>query len=39
MAGRELQADGNLLLAFALMIAGALGVGLPMALLIIWICA
>lgn len=39
MSRRELHADGNLLSAFALMIAGALGIGLPMALLIIWICA
>ncbi len=29
----------NLLLAFALMIGGALFTGLPMALLIIWLCS
>ncbi len=39
MSRRELDADGNLLSAFALMIVGALGIGLPVALLIIWICA
>jgi hypothetical protein len=38
MSGREVQA-GNLLSAFALTIAGALGVGLPMALVIIWVCS
>jgi hypothetical protein len=36
---REIQADDNLLSAFASMIAGALGVGLPMALVIIWVCS
>jgi hypothetical protein len=39
MSGREIQADDNLLSAFALMIGGALGVGLPMALVIIWVCS
>lgn len=39
MSGREIQADDNLLSAFASMIGGALGVGLPMALLIIWVCS
>jgi hypothetical protein len=39
MSVREMQADANLLSAFALMIAGALGAGLPMALVIIWFCA
>ena len=32
MSGREIQAEANLLSAFALMIVGALGAGLPMAL-------
>lgn len=39
MSGREIQADDNVLSAFASMIGGALGVGLPMALVIIWICS
>ena len=39
MSSREVQADDNLLSAFALMIGGALGVGFPMALVIIWICS
>lgn len=39
MSGREIQVDDNLLSAFASMIAGALGVGLPMALVIIWVCS
>jgi hypothetical protein len=39
MSGREAQAEANLLLAFALMIGGALGVALPMALVIIWVCS
>jgi hypothetical protein len=38
MSGRELAAE-NLFSAFALMIGGALGTGLPMALLIIWVCS
>jgi hypothetical protein len=33
------QAETNLLSAFALTIASTLGVGLPMALVIIWICS
>jgi hypothetical protein len=33
------RADGNLLSAFALIIGGALGIGFPMALVIIWICS
>jgi hypothetical protein len=37
MSVRELQAGANLLSAFALMIGGALGVGLPMTLVIIWV--
>jgi hypothetical protein len=36
---REMQADANLLLAFAMMIVGALGAGLPIALVIIWLCS
>jgi hypothetical protein len=39
MSGREGQAEANLLLAFAMMIGGALGVALPMALVIIWVCS
>jgi hypothetical protein len=39
MPRREVQAEDNLLSAFALMIADALGVGLPMALVIIWVCS
>lgn len=39
MSGPEIQADDNVLSAFASMIGGALGVGLPMALVIIWICS
>ena len=39
MSGREIQADANLLSAIAMMIVGALGAGLPMALVIIWLCA
>jgi hypothetical protein len=39
MSRREVQAEENLLSAFVLMIGGALGVGLPMALVIIWICS
>jgi hypothetical protein len=39
MAERMVRADANLLTAFALMIGGALGVGFPMALVIIWICS
>jgi hypothetical protein len=38
MSGRELAAE-NLLSAFALMIGGAFGTGLPIALLIIWVCS
>jgi hypothetical protein len=39
MSGRELQADANFLSAFASTIGGALGAGLRMALLIIWLCS
>jgi hypothetical protein len=39
MSGREIQADTNLLSAIAMMIVGALGAGLPIALVIIWLCA
>jgi hypothetical protein len=39
VSGREHQADANLLSAFALTIGGALGAGLRMALLIIWLCS
>ena len=39
MSGREIQAEANLLSAFTLMIVGAFGAGLPMALVIIWACS
>jgi hypothetical protein len=39
MSGQELQADANLLSAFALMIGGALGVALPLTIAIIWVCS
>ena len=39
VSGREFQAAANVLSAFALTIGGALGAGLPMALLIIWLCS
>ena len=39
MSGHEVQADANLLSAFAMMIGGALGVALPMTIVIIWICS
>jgi hypothetical protein len=34
-----MQPEINPLSAFALMIGGALGAGLPMALVIIWLCS
>jgi hypothetical protein len=39
MSRRGVQVEDNLLSAFALTIGGALGVGLPMALVIIWVCS
>lgn len=40
MSAREMpRAATDLLLAFALMIAGAICTGFPMALLIIWLCS
>jgi hypothetical protein len=39
MPRREVQVEENFLSAFVLMIGGALGVGLPMALVIILICS
>lgn len=39
MTGRELRYEGNLLSAFASMIGGAIGIGVPLALLIIWLCS
>ena len=39
MSGRAIRSDANLLSAFALMIGGALSVGLPLTLVIIWLCA
>jgi hypothetical protein len=37
MSWRELQAGLGLLLAIALIIGGSLGIGLPLALAIIWL--
>jgi hypothetical protein len=39
MSGRAAQCDRNFLSAFALMIGGAFAVGLPLAVVIVWICA
>jgi hypothetical protein len=39
MLAYKVQADANLLSAFAMMIGGALGVALPMTIVIIWICS
>jgi hypothetical protein len=39
MSGRELRYDGNLLSAFVSMISGAICVGVPLALVIIWLCS
>lgn len=39
MTGRELQYAGNLLSSFVSMIGGAIGIGVPLALLIIWLCS
>jgi hypothetical protein len=39
MYEREMPCEANLLSGFARMIGGALGTGLPMALLIIWLCS
>jgi hypothetical protein len=39
MSGRELRSEGNLLSDFASMIGGAIGIGIPLALLIIWLCS
>jgi hypothetical protein len=39
MSGRELSYEGNLLSAFAAMIGGAICVGVPLALVIIWLCS
>ena len=36
---RELQVGAGLLLDFAMMLGGALGIGVPMALAIIWVCS
>ena len=38
LAGKA-QSEANLLSAFALAIFGALAAGLPMALVIIWVCS
>ena len=38
LAGKA-QSEANLLSAFALAIVGALAAGLPMALVIIWVCS
>jgi hypothetical protein len=37
MSWQELRAGIGLLLAFALIIGGSLGIGLPLALVIIWL--
>jgi hypothetical protein len=37
MSWREARAGVGLLLAFALIIGGSLGIGLPLALVIIWL--
>jgi hypothetical protein len=39
MSSRELRAEDNLLSAFALMIGGTLGVGVPLTVIIIWLCS
>jgi hypothetical protein len=39
MSERELRSEGNLLSGFASMISGAIAIGAPLTLLIIWICA
>jgi hypothetical protein len=39
MSGIEEQANANLLSAFALTIGGAIGVALPLTIVIIWICS
>jgi hypothetical protein len=39
MLGREVQADPNLLSAFAMILGGAVGIGLPVTLVIIWVCS
>ena len=39
MSGYEEQADASLLSAFALTIGGAVGVALPLTVVIIWICS
>ena len=39
MSGNEELTNAGLLSAFALMIGGALGTAVPMAIVIIWICS
>jgi hypothetical protein len=39
MSGRELRSEGNLLSAFASMLGGAICVGVPLTLVIIWLCS
>ena len=39
MSVDELRPEANLLSAFTLMIVGAFGAGLPMAVAIIWVCS
>jgi hypothetical protein len=39
MSRREVQADANLVSAVGLIIGGTLGIGLPVTLVIIWICS
>jgi hypothetical protein len=39
MSGRELQLGVSLLLDVVVILGGALGLGTPMALVIIWLCS
>jgi hypothetical protein len=39
MTGRELRYGENLLAAFASIVGSAIGIGFPLALLIIWLCS
>jgi hypothetical protein len=39
MSARELRSQGNLLSAVASMIGGAIGISVPLALVIIWVCS
>jgi hypothetical protein len=39
MSARELQVGAGLLLDVAIILGGALGIGVPMAVAIIWVCS